>query len=74
MRSIPFDKLPNGFEKETEVGVYEFFKNDNNEIIWKRKDKNMFVLNRELKSIPVEEKKMFWFDPKYYEDFIKNSL
>lgn len=74
LRSIPFDKLPNGFQKKNEVGLYEFFTNDKNEIIWKRKDKNMFILNKDMHTIPTEEKKMFWFDSKYYEDFIKNTL
>lgn len=74
MRSIPFDKLPNGFKKQNEIGTYEFFTNSDNDIIWKRKDKPMFILNKSLNTIPTDHKKMFWYDSKYYEDFIKKSI
>lgn len=68
MRSIPFSKLPNGFQEVSESENYLFYKSDSDvRIFWKRKDKDVFMYNRNLYKIPVEEKHMFWYDSYYLE-------
>jgi len=73
-RSIPLDRLPEGFKKISCCGIYSFYKNKNTKgIIWKREDKEVFVKTFEMSEAPTEEKFMFWHDPSYYEDFIKEK-
>lgn len=73
-RSIPLDRLPEGFKKFSCCGIYSFYKSKESKgIIWKRDDKDMFIRSLEMSEAPTEEKFMFWHDPSYYEDFIKEK-
>ena len=72
--TIPLDKLPTGFKKVSGFGIYSFYKNKEEKcIIWKRDDKKMFIKSFRMTNAPTEEKFMFWHDPSYYEDFIKEK-
>lgn len=65
-RNIPLNKLPDGYEKEKVIGKYSFYKHKyNKRIIWKRDDKNLYILNIQMKKIPDNERSMFWFDSSY---------